>query len=276
MSLGPRQMTALDAAASRFASRNHERFLADALGVMKRLAGDATAAPLQALRVLSAMQGSAYASRDAERAALADVGHWLEQRLRQEPNVDAVALAVELGWLKRLVRYHAELHWDRRDRNRGRADRPRPFGKQIVELERRRRATTTRAAAAERRRECERPAEPEATRPAEMPPIVRVFFSEIGDVREARKQAAKRKKKGKPPKDRPLELRAADPDTLPVGIRLHASLARTQGLDEVFAAMESAGGATIPFLALDLDASHTEVAVLRVGVRPPMQSEERR
>src|ERR1044071_1501849 len=81
------QLARLERDASSMATANHGRYMSDAIPAMRDpafaggVADDVSEAPLRALRLLDAMWGSAHASRQDQRAALSDVGVWLERRL---------------------------------------------------------------------------------------------------------------------------------------------------------------------------------------------------
>ena len=107
-----KQFARLERDASSMATANHGRYVSDAILAMRdpAFAGDAAAdapeAPLRALRLLDAMWGAAHASRPEQRAALSDVGAWLQRRLAGDPRVEVEVLLAEMGWLKRLARHH--------------------------------------------------------------------------------------------------------------------------------------------------------------------------
>lgn len=84
---------------SRSFTIKHVRFISDALNVVQQ-GGDA----LDALALLSKMQGSTYAGREQEADALHDVGRWLATYLRDERRyVQSGELALRLAWLRRLA-----------------------------------------------------------------------------------------------------------------------------------------------------------------------------
>lgn len=95
-------MLRLKQEAEKMSTSVHRTYLCE---VLNTLAGPNPSADAgqHALRLLSAMWGTAYASSANTKAALNDVGTWLERRLRE--GVSTELLLKEVGWLKRLVKF---------------------------------------------------------------------------------------------------------------------------------------------------------------------------
>jgi hypothetical protein len=248
------RMVRLERDATAMGTPNHGRFLSEAMQALRDPAGagdvevDEIEAPLRALRLLDVLWDSSYANRPEPKAALNDVGAWLERRLLHAPGMKAEELLVELGWLKRLARHHEAL---RREAvgfgGRGPAVKPttKVFGKRIAELERRRRAELSvkmapvRGVEAEReRREADAKV---AAAPVVLPEEVAVTFTDFGKARDARVAAAARVKKKREPKEALLDLMAVG-GALP-GTRLICSTTQTSGMGEVFERVRMTPGA---------------------------------
>lgn len=240
MSLDAATMRAVAEASARF-SRNHITYLAEALEATKRHLHDDVAAPVEALALLEAMQGSAYAGRPNEKAALAEVGQWVEERLRRQPDVPARQFATELGWLKRLARYNDSMQRGQ-DRGHGgrddnRAPAPKRFGSTVAAL-RNQRARMLAEPTEAPVRSTPTPAVEVAAAPAalELPATFEAMFLNYADAREARKLWAKWKKNKRDPKERTLPLLPTDealrdhPDLA----GLHVCTARTEGMGDLF------------------------------------------
>ncbi|MDI3290984.1 hypothetical protein [Polyangium sp. 15x6] len=131
---------------SGFSSSNHFRYLSEALQTTR-----ASNDPVEALALLKAMWGTAYAKTPDEKNSLNDVGLWLERRLRETPGVDAQRIALELAWARRIARIaEAQASAERKGAERdghgdrkhgGPPDRSRKevlFGAQIEVISRRR------------------------------------------------------------------------------------------------------------------------------------------
>ncbi|MFO0578874.1 MAG: hypothetical protein U1A78_33135 [Polyangia bacterium] len=101
MNLTKEEITGLEEKARSFGTESHERFLADALRQLRRTGN--IIEPLQMLRVL---WDSPFARRAHIKAALNDVGIWLENLLTRNPSMDEAKLAAYLAWLRRLCRIH--------------------------------------------------------------------------------------------------------------------------------------------------------------------------
>lgn len=128
------RMKALERAAVDLATKNHGQFLQEALQVLRDPQVPTDKAPIEALRLLVALQGSPYADRRDPKAALGAVGAWLEAWLLVHPGISAAELARDLGWLVRLSRIH--------DTGPGGAapGQPPRFGQRLADIERQRRS----------------------------------------------------------------------------------------------------------------------------------------
>ncbi|WP_437307426.1 hypothetical protein [Sorangium sp. So ce388] len=254
--------------AASFASSNHLRYLSEALQCMRR-----TGDPVEALVLLGAMWGTAYARRPDEKKALDDVGHWFERRLYWDPGAGAERVALELAWMRRLTRI-GEAEAEReprasRDRNRqeevkrGRAnatDRPRDeprFGK-LIESIRRRRAEIERRRGEESDARGVSPASGDATTPVagaapapeptptQLPAVFEAEFVDFTSAHEAYRSAREREKRKKAPKERFLALRPVDVRLRPLAAGLVCSTALV-GFKAIFSASASHGVAPRSF-----------------------------
>lgn len=242
MSISREQLARLTRDASSMGTANHGRYVSEAMLAMRdpAFAGDAEReerdAPVRALKLLDVMWGGAFARRPDQRAALNDVGTWLETRLARAPQATVMELLTELGWLKRLAKHYEAL---REDAGRptfgppGRGDQ-RSFGKRIGEIERRRGEAPPAAP---------KPA-PEAAKPRAEEPLLatlEVEFEDFNRAREARKLAADREKKKKDPKEALLSLVARGGAA--AGVKLVCSTTQTEGMAEVMDRVRHTAGA---------------------------------
>lgn len=203
--------------------------------------------PVEALELLYRMQGTPFANKDAQKLALGLVGEWLEARLLKTPEIEAATLATELGWLKRLAVYEAALQGKPGGGKDGPKPTPKQFGSHISTIRKRREAALTPP-----------PPAPAISNPAPEPPAappppraltnpLGVRFADFKQANEAWKTARRQASRGREIKDRPFGLLSAEP--LPTGTTLTLSLARTEGLADVFAALHAKGGRSLPFRA---------------------------
>lgn len=248
------QLARLERDASSMATANHGRYVSDAILAMRDpaftgdVAADAPEAPLRALRLLDAMWGSAHASRQDQRAALSDVGVWLERRLAGDPQVEVEVLLAEMGWLKRLARYHeAEREEaEQAPAGRERAGRARVapvqkgFGQRLGAIERKRREAFA-AARLETRQPIAMRVVPEVRAEAPLPEVLVVEFKDFNRAREVRKLAAERVKKKKEPREALLSLVGRAPAA--AGVQLVCSTTRTEGMAEVMERVRQTAGA---------------------------------
>jgi len=249
MAVTREQLARLERDASSMGSANHGRYVSEAMQAMSDPAfaadadTDAREAPLRALRLLDVMWGSAFASRPDQRAALNDVGIWLETRLVREPNVAAKDLLTELGWLKRLARHYQAMR-DEAGREAyappGRADH-KGFGRRLADLERRRREAfaAARVEGAKATTAVVAAAKPKAAEP--LPEVLAVDLDDFNKAREARKAAADRIRKGREPKEALLAL--VGRGGAAAGVRLVCSTTRTEGMAAVLEQVRTTPGA---------------------------------
>jgi hypothetical protein len=209
MSLTARDMQQLDDHAREIAAQGGGTYLADALGCLLD-----TRDPTAALDLLKALWGSGHGRRANQRAGLEEVGLWLEQRIQRELAISVERLALELGWLRRFIKIH-----DAHDRNTGHHDDPRdprdqptraPFGASIDRLRARREAALARNPAAASAPPSEPYRDPSASAtppvPDHLPDSFEARFASWQDAIEAFRRARDRRKQGKPPKDRLLDI----------------------------------------------------------------------
>lgn len=259
----------LRTSASGFATKNHRSYLAEALQCMRE-----TEDPVAALRLLHAMWGSSYADRDFQKAALNDIGKWLEERLSREPAVTHGAIATELGWLRRLSQIADAAREDEHERPPGRrGDTPSLlFGKRIVRIEERR------AEAAASARPRSRPIVPEPASvpppPTHLPPVFQVEFVDFADARKARQTARDREKRGKSPKERYLDLRPVDPRLVPLAAGLVCSTQATEGFDAPFEESQRNAGAVCSFYVTALEERDGRRFARAIALHPPKSGEE--
>lgn len=250
MGLSNADFVRLRAAAAGFGTRNHEHYIAEALQCLRT-----TSDPVEVLVLLRTMWGSSYAARNEQKIALNDVGKWLETELRGAPGQSTDELALLLGWLRRLSiaaraerrppggrESHAHARGPKRDLKR-------EFGDSLERLRSRRRDTTEAAVA-----KVVRPAAP--LPPTELPARFAARFLDFISAREQRKIAKHRAKRGKPPKDTILRLVPTDEALMPLSAYLCCSMLQTQGMEELFLAIEENNNIPIPFFVngvADLD-----------------------
>lgn len=96
MTLRSDEMARLWSDSSKLHGRNHKAWLAEAMNAVRT-----TRDPRLAIELLEKLRRGQRSKN--ERDAIADVGRWLEQRVRREPRVPLERLLVELGWLRRMA-----------------------------------------------------------------------------------------------------------------------------------------------------------------------------
>ncbi|MEZ4436773.1 MAG: hypothetical protein R3F65_30605 [bacterium] len=262
--LDPETHRALGVIAGRFSTRNHITFLIEAATAAKRSPDD----PLAALAVLAAMQNTAYADRPHLRAALADVGGWLEGYLAAHPALSGARLASLLGWVRRLAVANDKQMGGKAVTGDGRSGAPPRFGDRLlrgrVTARRAPRSTPTPATPAAPDpppQVAPDPAPqvapaPAAAPPAEAPPpdVWLVGCHDFIAAREVWKNARKRLAAGKSPKDQRIPLAVRAPAGA-AGAGFEAGFAVTDGLVEVFRAVDREGGKARDFRVVAWDAS---------------------
>lgn len=273
MSLTAPDMQRLERDAREIATRSSLTYLADALRCLRD-----TRDPIAALALLSALWSSAHAGRGRQKAGLEEAGQWLEKRVRRDIDITPERLALELGWLHRLVAVHGEPDDDRGDGERGRRRpdarpdaRPAPFGAHLALLRDRRDAQLARAAAssaaAARDAQHDQAAPPSAPRPERLPDIFAARFESWQDALEAFRNARKRRKDGKQPKHRLLDVTPVAAELRPLAADLACSLLHTGGMDEL---IEHTGDLpTFWIAAADLAPRDGKRVPSRISFAPP-------
>lgn len=258
MGLNGADFERLRVSAASFGSKNHTHYLAEAMQCM-RVTGD----PVEALALLRAMWSSPYAGRNDMKLALNDVGKWLEQQLGRDPKLTAEAVALQLGWLRRLAMFAME---ERRGadvpsgRSQGGPNSRAPdreFGDRIEGI-RKRRVDAANAQLAE----LSRPVPPPP--PQCLPDVFAARFRDFLAAREARKTAKDRVKKGKPPKDTLIDLLPVDERFIPLALGLRCSTLRTEGFDILFQEVEKRNNAPVPFYVADLNTTDGTLLVGKI------------
>ena len=248
MSLTALEMEHLADDARAMAQGQCRGYVKDALQCLRE-----TGDPLAALELLRALWGTSHARRPDQKDALDDAGRWLEQRLVRDPGLAPGRLALELGWLYRLVAVHAsgdasEPGDDRRGPPVRRRD-PHPrsrdepsFGAHLDQLRRKRTLALRTASTPAPRRSAPHPAGAASAPPTRLPDSFEASFADERDALEAFRTARKRRKDQKPVKDRPLPVRPVATELVPLTTDLACALLGTEGMDELEArAMADAG-----------------------------------
>lgn len=264
MGLDRATLERLRTAANSFVTKSHGGYIAEALQCT-----NATRSPVIALRLLDAMWDSSYASRIDQKIALNEVGKWLEDRLYREPSVTAEAVALELGWLRRLARIAEASHVaadEGRTRGSHRPQEPsQTFGKRIARIEERRRETL---AEATRTAIVLAPVDAAPPPPDRLPPTFEAEFVDFSDARKARKTARDRDKSGKPRKDRLLPIRPKDPQLVPLAAGLVCSVLETRGFDAPFEASLRKNGADCAFHVTAMEERDGKRLALAISLAP--------
>jgi len=225
MTLSKEDMQRLERDAHAIESRSSVTYLADA----QRCLHD-TREPLDALALLRVLWGSSHAKREKQKAALQDAGRWLEDRIRREIDISPERLELELGWLQRLVAVHSASETDLEDDDR---PRPRtdnggaPFGAHVEQLRAKRNAAAKREARHE-----DSPA-PSPPPPDRLPDFFEARFVSWQEALEAFKTARKRRKQGKLPKNRLLDVVPVAAELQPLAADLACSMFGTAGMEQL-------------------------------------------
>jgi hypothetical protein len=235
MSLTAPDMQRLERDAREIATRGSLTYLADALRCLRD-----TRDPIAALALLSALWSSAHAGRGKQKAGLEEAGQWLENRIRRESDITPERLALELGWLHRLVTIHGEPDDDRGDGERGGPRRPDarapPFGAHLTLLRDKRDAALARAAASKAaavQDQHDHAVPSPAPRPEHLPDIFAARFESWQDAREAFKTVRKRRKEKKQPKERLIDVTPVAAELRHLATDLACSLLHTDGMDKL-------------------------------------------
>ena len=270
MSSRDRDLERLRDDARSMASKTHRSYVSDAMHCI-RDTGD----PIEGLALLRAMWNTGHARRDNQKRALDQVGHWLENALREDQyRVSVDRILWKLGWLGRMIVAHEAS--EPNGRSRGDKDSPRSdaknrrsrrpgnsaprFGADIARL----RAARERAFDLARRGSAPRDSESRPHRdigpaqPIELPPVFEARLASFADARTAWKTAAKRRKKGRDPKDRLLAIRATSPELRPLTADIVCSLLGTDGMAELFKRAVAIGGSCPLFRISTADLVHRD------------------
>lgn len=230
--------------------------------------------PIAALDLLSALWSSGHASRDNQKAGLEEAGQWLAERIRRDIAITPECLALELGWLQRLVTIHGE-----RDDDRGDADRmaPRrrdtrraPFSEHLDRLRDRRDAELARVAvatAAARNAVQDRADPSPAARPQRLPDAFEARFASWQLALEAFKHTRNRRKQGKALKDRLLDVTPVVPELQHLATDLACSVLHTEG---VLSLVDHTGDLPTFWIAVaDLAPCEGKRVPSRISLAPP-------
>lgn len=241
MSLTALEMKRLEDDARAMAATPCRGYLADALQCLRE-----TGDPIAPLALLRALWSAGHAQRDHQKAALDEAGQWLEHRVGREPGISPERLALELGWLHRLVAIEsdADLPGDVRSERRS----PRPaggpgrgrdepaFGAHIAQLRQRRElalARTTADPGTDRRSEPGVTAESSRPHPERLPDAFEARFTSWQQALDAFRTARKRRKERKPVRDRLLPVQPVAAELRPLAVDLACALLGTAGMDEL-------------------------------------------
>jgi len=282
------ELARLQARTAAFSSASHLRYIAEALQTTS-ISQD----PVEALELLYAMWGTAYAKTPHEKKALNDVGAWFERRLLDDPAVDAARIALELAWAARLTRIAEARASFERDSSTNLANRNRSshtnrsadgptFGKHIGTIERRRAETLS---ARQKHLEAQQPgiAKPslsaererlEVPLPTTLPSVFEAEFIKFSDARDAFHDAKNREKKNKPPKERFLPIRPVDVRLRPLAEKLTCST-KLEGFKKLFEAISAAGGSERTFFVQGITEAQERCVVVNMLLVPPVIDVER-
>lgn len=224
MSLTARDMKRLEDDARTIETRGALTYLADA----GRCLAD-TRDPIEVLALLRAMWRSNHAKRDKQKDALAAAGTWLEGRIRRDFGISADQLAFEIGWLQRLVMVYGMPDEDGDDdRSSARSNTEAPFGAYIEIFRRKREAAQEARERSPATSGGERGLTP--VLPDQLPEAFEVRVTSWQGALEAFKNARKRRKDGKPPKDGLLDVTPVATELRHLGADLACSLLHTEGM----------------------------------------------
>lgn len=270
MSLTAPVMQRLERDARGIATHASLPYLADALRCLRD-----TRDPIAALALLSALWSSSHAGRGKQKAGLEEVGQWLADRIRRETDIPPELLALELGWLHRLVMIHGEPDDDRGDGERAGPRRldagPPPFGKHIALLREKRDAALARAAESRTATASDALHAQAAPSPApclqRLPDAFEVRFTSWQLARDAFKHARNRRKQGKELKDRLLDVTPVAADIQHMATDLACSVLHTDGM---LSLIDHAGDLPTFWIAVaDLAPRENKRVPSRISFAPP-------
>jgi hypothetical protein len=283
MAITANDLRQLDDVAQGMASKNHKSVLADAL----RCLHDDKDDPIAPLALLYVMWGAGHGKRSHPKQAIEDVGEWLEQRLNRTPLISTKALALELGWLQRLIAIHDRVaggassesddshHGDGGRRDGGARHAVPLFGQSIAQLRKRREAlrngTVVDLFAPP-------PRTPEHTRPRAavaavtvLPDVLEVRFQDPKGALEAFRNARKRAKDKRLPNRRLLAIEPVAPEVRPLAAQLACCTNQTVGMSELQAKTLDSNGVIPAFwiAAADLEDRDGKRIPRRILFAPP-------
>jgi hypothetical protein len=218
-------------------------YLSDALQCL-RDTGD----PIAPLALLRALWSAGYAKRDHQKLALNDAGQWLDKRLGREPGISFDRLALELGWLHRLVMIESAPDGSggtgdaRRTRppshrvdGRGRGRDEPAFGAHIDLLRHKRELALARVDARLHapRDEAAGGAASLDTRPERLPDSFEVRFASWEEAVKAFRKARERRREQKPARDRLLLVEPVAAALRVLAGDIACSLLDTEGMDQL-------------------------------------------
>lgn len=235
MTLTSEEMLRLERDSEAFAP-GHVRHLEQARSLVRT-----TQSALELLEVLLRLWDQ---SNQNDKVRINHVGRWVERRLREDSEIDASRLDLELGWLKRISKTRPAMNEPALARG---DDPPLEFGQYLASLRAsRRREEAKRKLAEQQRKEV-------VTRPHPLPSRFRARFKEIKQLQKVGAIVRKRIKSGKTVKETLLELVPLSDGLREAHGGLVCSTTRTEGFLEVYrAGVERASGGQIFFLATDV------------------------
>lgn len=233
MSLTTQDMQRLESQSRAIDTQASLPYIADALRCLLD-----TRDPIAALVLLHALWGSGHAKRANQKAGLERAGQWLEERIRREIDISPERLALEIGWLYRLLSVHGERDDDRGDGDRlppRQADAARtPFGAHIELFRGKREAALARAVAfrpvAPRGGPRDQVASPPPPRPERLPDTFEARFTSWQDAHVTFKHARNRRKQHKALKDRLIDVTPVAAELQPLATDLACSMLHTAGM----------------------------------------------
>lgn len=238
MSLSPRTLQELEAAAGEIAARNGGTYAAEAVRCLLD-----TRDPIAALDLLAGLWGSSHAKRANQRAGLEKSAEWLEKRIQREHDISVEQLALELGWVRRFITIRGGPDRDGGDLDdpRERRDRPAraPFAVHLDQLRVRRNAALAQnaaaasAAAGPSNSSAAPTARPTAPVIDRLPDSFDARFTSWPDAIDALRRARDRRKQGKPPKERLLDILPIATELHPLAADLACSMLATDGMQQL-------------------------------------------
>lgn len=282
--LSPADFHSLERQAAGFTTKNHHRFLSEALACLRQ-----TRDPVAAFELLARMHNSAHAERSNETDALRDIVTWLRTQLSGATRLTPEALELRLAWTRRLARIATGKNNQQQHRN----DREQPMGGGP------RRPNSPRAPALDqdlqhfRRRHPQPPplpppprppgfrptseAAPEPAQAPQQPPlpaVLKVTFTRQKEAADYLKHLLKTSSQTGAPPNRPKHLPLflekdgppVPPDLGPVSL---VGAATTPGLAEYIKKLNAESGRAFAFYVTDLERDGGRVLAHRLLLAPP-------